>query len=59
MIEFPFKSIETEQLGVIFRPVATVNLKGPENEVPTEMIVDSGRILASFHLSWGFILVCK
>ncbi len=42
MKEFPFKAIETEHLGIIYRPVALVNLKGPENEVLTEMLVDSG-----------------
>jgi hypothetical protein len=56
MIEFPFKPIETEQLGVIFRPVATVNLKGPENEVPTEMIVDSGADISIIPFELGSYL---
>ena len=56
MMEFPFKAIDTDQLGIIYRPVATVRVKGPKNEVLTEMLIDSGADISIIPFELGSYL---
>lgn len=53
MIEFPFKKVQTKDLGQILLPVIRVTLIGPKQSVYVTMILDSGADISMIPYSVG------
>ena len=56
MIELPFETRSSRQLGTVLKPIIPVRLVGPKRDVRVSMLLDSGADLSLMPFSVGAVI---